>query len=71
MRVPQRVKGGKTVCYFRSRDVMGKSELVVRAGEREVMRRKYPFLRPPEMERLEIDFGVLARGESVSVEIEE
>jgi len=59
--VPQRLKldkdNLKTVLYFRSREVLKKSSLVLMVDGKEVFRKRYSVLRPPEMERLELDFG--------------
>jgi NADPH-dependent 2,4-dienoyl-CoA reductase/sulfur reductase-like enzyme len=64
--VPQRLnlnaESGKTVLYFRSRRVFGKCVLIVKADGTEVFQRKYPYLHPPEMERLEYDFTSLGLG---------
>ncbi len=57
--VPQRLSVSqqqKAVLYFRSREVMEECALVVNVDGKEVFRKKYRFLRPPEMERLEMDF---------------
>ncbi len=73
--VPQHLdpEQGRSILYFRSSRVFGECSFVVKAGEREILRKKYPFLRPPEMERLEIDFGgySVKPGSSVSFEVEE
>lgn len=59
--VPQRLDLAaplqKTVLYFRSRAERGKTLLRVTAGGRELYRRTYRALRPPEMERLCIDLS--------------
>ena len=61
--VPQRLDlnadNRKTVLYFRSRDVLNGCTLKMRLDGKEVFSKKYPFLRPPEMERLEMDFSSL------------
>ena len=49
----------KTVMYFRSSRVLGESSLIISVNGTEVFRKQYPFLRPPEMERLEFDFSAL------------
>ena len=50
----------KTVLYFRSTRVMGECSFVLVREGQELYRKKYPFVRPPEMERLEIDFSGFA-----------
>lgn len=42
--------------YFRSRDILSSSKLVIRVDGEERYSKKYAFLRPPEMEKLVIDF---------------
>lgn len=75
--VPQRIdleeKNEKTVVYFRSKKIFDKSRLRIRAGERVVFERVFPFLRPPEMQRLVLDFDKmgLKRGDVLEAEIEE
>lgn len=49
----------KTVLYFRSREVMEKASLVITLDGKEILRKRYSVLRPPEMERIEFDFGTL------------
>ena len=45
------------VIYFRSREEVGKTLVQVTAGGETVVRHRYQHLRPPEMERLEIDLS--------------
>ncbi|MEI8200178.1 MAG: FAD-dependent oxidoreductase [Eubacteriales bacterium] len=42
--------------YFRSKTERGKTRLTVTVDGREIFKRTYSQLRPPEMERIEIDF---------------
>jgi len=44
------------VIYFRSKEEMGKTRLSVKIDGSEVYAKTFPRLRPPEMERLELDF---------------
>jgi thioredoxin reductase len=57
--VPQRLNlndlAAPAVIYFRSKDEMGKSRLSVTLDGKEIFKKIYPRLRPPEMERLEFD----------------
>ncbi len=69
--VPQRIdlnSGLNAVnVYFRSREVLGKCRLTVKVNGKEVFAKKYPFLRPPEMERLVMDFGGFGINENSEV----
>lgn len=63
---------GETVLYFRSREVLNGCRLTITADGREVFAKKYPFLRPPEMERLVIDFSAfgLTDASEIAIDIE-
>lgn len=63
----------KTVLYFRSSEVLGKSALVIKIDDSEVFRKRYSVLRPPEMERVEVDFGGfdLTSESQITFELEE
>ena len=62
----------ETVLYFRSREVLNGCRLTITADGREVFAKKYPFLRPPEMERLVIDFSAfdLTDASEIAIDIE-
>ena len=47
----------KTVVYFRSRDVYDNSMFRVTVDGKTVFEKKYAFLRPPEMEKVIVDFA--------------
>lgn len=74
--VPQRLDlnadNSAVTLYFRSRENLGRCRLVLTVDGCEVFSRKYPFLRPPEMERLVLDFSSygLHAGALVQLEIE-
>lgn len=74
--VPQRLDlnadNSAVTLYFRSRENLGRCRLVLTVDGCEVFSRKYPFLRPPEMERLVLDFSSygLHAGAQVQLEIE-
>ena len=72
--VPQRLDlnrdNGKTTLYFRSREVLGRCALRLRVNGREAFSKRYPFLRPPEMERLDVDFSALGLDENARVELD-
>lgn len=59
--VPQRLDigdlGEPVVIYFRSRGEMNQSRLTVSAGGEQIFSKVYAQLRPPEMERIKIDFS--------------
>lgn len=61
--VPQRLDlndpDTKTIVYFRSQRVLENCDVIVTVNEQEVLRKHYSHLRPPEMERLEVDFATL------------
>lgn len=74
--VPQRLDlqsdNSAVTLYFRSRQNLGRCRLVIAADGREIFTRNYPFLRPPEMERLTLDLsdrGLTAETE-IKLEIE-
>lgn len=63
--VPQKLDlnrdNSKTVFYFRSKKVVGKSTLKLKLNGETVWQRTYPFLRPPEMQQITLDmtkFGI-------------
>lgn len=74
--VPQRLNlnrdNSRTIVYFRSREIVEKSLFRIRAGDRVIFEKKYPFLRPPEMEKLVVNFekADLSPGEKLTAEIE-
>lgn len=59
--VPQCVRqedlGKKVTFYFRCRQTLGESELVVRSGSHVICTKHFQAVRPPEMERLTVDFS--------------
>ena len=74
--VPQRLDlqsdNSAVTLYFRSRENLGRCRLVITADGRALFTRNYPFLRPPEMERLTLDLsdrGLTAETE-IKLEIE-
>lgn len=70
--VPSRLDLSKniadTVVYFRAAADMNNATLKLKIDGREVLTKKYPFLRPPEMERLNIDFSAYAPDEKSEIE---
>ena len=77
--VPQRLdrtedNGGVTL-YFRSAAVLGPCRVVLTIDGKEVWSRRYPFLRPPEMQQLTLDFDKLgiarARDAHFTIEVAE
>lgn len=75
--VPQKINLNRldapVVIYFRSASDRGRTRLNVSFDGRDVFTRTYSFLRPPEMERIEIDFrGLgLAPGSMVTFHLTE
>lgn len=61
----------KTVIFFRSRDERGKSQLDVLVNGVSVYKRKYSKLKPPEMERIELDLSAVKAGDKVTLELSE
>lgn len=61
--VPQRINLNapceKVVVFFRSKEDMAKSVLSVTVDGQEIFSKKYSSLRPPEMERVAVDFSKL------------
>ena len=59
--VPQCVRqedlNKKVIFYFRCKQTCGESELVVKSGSRVICRKHFQAVRPPEMERLTVDFS--------------
>ena len=69
--VPQRLDlnrdNSKVAVYFRSRGDFNNARLSVAIDGKEVFSKKYAFLRPPEMEKLELDFGAFGISETADV----
>ena len=67
--VPQRIRRTgapePTVLYFRSREILKCGTFTLRADGQPVFEKKLKNLKPPEMERLAIDFGTLSLDEGV------
>lgn len=59
--VPQRVRQEdlrkKVTFYFRCKRTVGESELVVRSGNNVIFQKHFLAVRPPEMERILVDFS--------------
>lgn len=72
--VPQRVNLSKdnssVTVYFRSRKVLNACVLRAEIDGKEVFRKKYAFLRPPEMERITFDFSPYALSEKSEIKFE-
>lgn len=72
--VPQRLNlncdNSETVVYFRSREVLDDCRARLLIDKKEVFSRKYAFLRPPEMERLALDFEKYSLTENSEIEFE-
>lgn len=72
-RVPQNInvdsKNRKLIIYFRSRDTRKNARVQVKCGDTVLFNKKYLSLKPPEMERLEIDISGLDLQDKASLEI--
>ena len=75
--VPHRIDLSKpldrVVFFFRSAKDMDRATLRILADGKEVYKKKFAFLRPPEMQRVEVDFSAFGLKESteLTVELEE
>lgn len=54
--------GGRATIYFRSARTSEGAKVTLAAGGKPLLRKRYPVLRPPEMERLELDLSDLPSG---------
>lgn len=74
--VPQKLDtllvGSETVVYFRSKEVYDDSIFRITVDGETVFEKKYAFLRPPEMEKVIVDFSKcgLSENSKISAEIE-
>lgn len=59
----------ETILYFRSREILNGCRLVLSVDGKEVFSKKYPFLRPPEMEKLVIDFSKFELNEHSDIKL--
>lgn len=70
--VPQRLNLSKdnssVTAYFRCRKVMKACRVSLTVDGKEILGKKYPFMRPPEMERLEFDFSDCGLTEKSKIE---
>lgn len=48
---------GKTILYFRSREVLKRAKFYIKINDKIVFEKRYQYLKPPEMEKLEVDFS--------------
>ncbi len=72
--VPERLDlnadNSETIIYFRSREILDKCTFTITADGNEIFRKKYPFLRPPEMEKLVIDFNIFGLTETSEIKLD-
>ena len=62
---------GKVTVYFRSAESMRKGRLQVRVGDDVILTKKYPVLRPPEMERFILDLPAAREpGEKIIISLD-
>ncbi|MEG0875829.1 MAG: FAD-dependent oxidoreductase [Oscillospiraceae bacterium] len=73
--VPQRLdlnaETEKTVVFFRSREVMDKVCVRVLVNGKEVFKKNYMKLKPPEMERIVVDFSGVRPGDKLELQMSE
>ena len=72
--VPQQLvldaDNSKVTFYFRSKKVLGKSTLRLLVDGVEAWKRRYPFLRPPEMQQLVLDMNKFELSQSSDIRFE-
>lgn len=72
--VPQKLNlnedNSSTIVYFRSKDVLNGCKVKIFADGKEVISKKYAFLRPPEMEKLTVDFDSMNLNEKSEIKFE-
>ena len=72
--VPQQLDleadNSKITFYYRSKKVLGKSTLRLTVDGAEVWKRRYPLLRPPEMQQLVLDMNKFGISESSDIRFE-
>lgn len=72
--VPQRLDrkadNSAVTVYFRSSSVLGKCRVVLTVDGQEVWSKKYPFLRPPEMQQLTLDFDSFGIANAAAAQFE-
>ncbi len=69
--VPQLIDtkhNGKVSCYFRSARSLEASRLVLMSAGRKMFVKKYPHLRPPEMQKVDIDFSEIGKENGSEIE---
>ncbi|MGN0519304.1 MAG: pyridine nucleotide-disulfide oxidoreductase, partial [Candidatus Fimenecus sp.] len=59
----------ETILYFRSREILNSCRFVLSVDGKEVFSKKYPFLRPPEMEKLVLDFSKFELNEHSDIKL--
>lgn len=59
----------KVVFFFRASKDMDKATLKISVDDKEVFKKNFAFLRPPEMQRLEIDFSVFNLNENSKITV--
>lgn len=69
--VPQKLNlnndNSKVTFYFRSKKVMGKSTVRLKLDGKEVWKRNYPFLKPPEMQQIVLDMSQILVDDSSEI----
>lgn len=60
----------ETIVYFRSREILDKSTFRITVDGETVFKKNYPFLRPPEMEKVVVDFSKVNLNENSVIKAE-
>lgn len=61
----------KTVVFFRSRQEREKTQMDVLLNGKSIFHKKYARLKPPEMERIEVDLSAVRFGDKLTLELSE
>ncbi len=73
--VPERIDlssdASKTAVFFRSRQERGKTRLDVFCGGKSIFSKTYSHLKPPEMERVELDLSAVKENDTLEIQLSE
>ncbi|MEG2541283.1 MAG: FAD-dependent oxidoreductase [Clostridia bacterium] len=59
----------KVVVFFRAAKDMDKATFTITVDGEEMLKKKYAFLRPPEMQRIEVDFSAFTLKDGAKIEL--
>ncbi|MEG1529463.1 MAG: pyridine nucleotide-disulfide oxidoreductase, partial [Clostridia bacterium] len=57
------------VVFFRAAKDMDKATFTITVDGEEMLKKKYAFLRPPEMQRIEVDFSAFELKDGAKIEL--